>query len=118
MVYVVVLDCLVYFTTDYTWTYFFSHCNILRSLYAFYVFTQLGARSELSHIDRLSDSNALELKRLGIYFSRYGILHKFSVSEVVNFSTFPDFLEWFISRAQKYRLELAYQKLQRTQTIL
>ncbi|BAY28150.1 hypothetical protein NIES2100_79790 (plasmid) [Calothrix sp. NIES-2100] len=65
-------------------------------------FNQLMGYYVLSHIDRLSSSNTVELKRLGIYFSRYGILYQFNVAEVVKRETFPEFLKWFIARAQEY----------------
>jgi hypothetical protein len=42
-----------------------------------------------------------EVKRLGIYFSRYAYLHIISVENVINFSRFPQFLEWFRERANK-----------------
>jgi hypothetical protein len=42
-----------------------------------------------------------EVKRLGIYFSRYAYLHIISVENVIDFSRFPQFLEWFRERANK-----------------
>jgi hypothetical protein len=35
------------------------------------------------------------IKRLGIYFSRFGYLHTFAVDEVIDQETFPAFMEWF-----------------------
>lgn len=40
------------------------------------------------------------IRRLGIYFSRYGYLHVIPVRDVVNEKTLPRFLRWFEKRAQ------------------
>ncbi len=39
-----------------------------------------------------------EIKRLGIYFSRYAYLFVFNVTDVVNPATFPQFMDWFHKR--------------------
>ena len=41
----------------------------------------------------------IPINKLAIYFSRYGYLHVIQVSELVNMSTFPDFVQWFQHRA-------------------
>lgn len=56
----------------------------------------------LSVIDHKLGEDIIEPKRLGIYFSRFGILYQFNVEEVVNFETFPKFLDWFVARAGEY----------------
>ncbi|MBD0390627.1 MAG: hypothetical protein ICV54_30055 [Nostoc sp. C3-bin3] len=66
------------------------------------VFRQLMGYYTLSVIQRTLQEDAIELKRLGIFFSRFGMLYEFNVRDVVNFDTFPNFLDWFIARAQQY----------------
>lgn len=66
------------------------------------VFHQLMCYYILSVIQRKQEEDAIELKRLGIFFSRFGMLYEFNVRDVVNFDTFPNFLDWFIARAQQY----------------
>ncbi|MBC1238507.1 hypothetical protein [Nostoc sp. 2RC] len=63
---------------------------------------QLMGYYTLSVIEQMLEKDTVELKRLGIYFSRFGVLYEFNVEEVVNFEAFPKFLEWFIARAQEY----------------
>lgn len=63
---------------------------------------QLLGYYTLSVIDKRLGEDTIELKRLGIYFSRFGILYQFNVEEVVNFETFPKFLDWFVARAGEY----------------
>ena len=65
-------------------------------------FHQLMGYYTLSVIQRTLQEDAIELKRLGIFFSRFGMLYQINVRDVVNFDTFPNFLDWFISRAQQY----------------
>ncbi len=66
------------------------------------VFHQLMCYYTLSVIQRKQEEDAIELNRLGIFFSRFGMLYEFNVRDVVNFDTFPNFLDWFIERAQRY----------------
>lgn len=40
-----------------------------------------------------------EVKKLGIYFSRYSHLHVISVQDIIDENAFPRFLEWFKERA-------------------
>ncbi|MEH1930802.1 hypothetical protein [Nostoc sp.] len=65
-------------------------------------FDQLMGYYTLSVIEQKLEEDAIELKRLGIYFSRFGVLYQINVEDVVNFETFPKFLEWFIARAREY----------------
>lgn len=65
-------------------------------------FHQLMGYYTLSVIQRKQEEDAIELKRLGIYFSRFGVLYQFNVEDVVNFETFPKFLDWFIARGREY----------------
>jgi hypothetical protein len=52
--------------------------------------------SKLAGIDNAPTGH--ELKRLGIYFSRYAYLYQFDVSDVIEEETFPQFLDWFKRR--------------------
>ena len=65
-------------------------------------FNQLMGYYTLSVIERQLEEDAIELKHLGIYFSRFGVLYQFNVADVVNPETFPNFLEWFITRGREY----------------
>lgn len=48
-----------------------------------------------------------EIKRLGIYFSRYSHLHVINIEDIGDKNTFPRFLEWFKERAGKeYGLQI------------
>ena len=40
-----------------------------------------------------------KIKKLGIYFSRYGYLHTFKTEDIINENRFPEFMEWFKERA-------------------
>lgn len=66
------------------------------------VFHQLMCYYIMSVIQRKQEEDAIELKRLGIFFSRFGMLYEFNVRDVVNFDTFPNFLDWFIARGREY----------------
>lgn len=63
-------------------------------------FNQIIGYYTLSHIGGIDGApTGHEIKRLGIYFSRYAYLFVFNVSDVVNPQTFPQFLQWFQQRA-------------------
>lgn len=40
------------------------------------------------------------IKRVGIYFSRYGHLHTMNIEDIVDAARFPEFLKWFENRAR------------------
>jgi len=42
-----------------------------------------------------------EIKKLVIYFSRYGYLHLYKVEDIINENRFTKFLEWFKERARQ-----------------
>ena len=44
----------------------------------------------------------IEIYQLGIYFSRYGLLYKLRITDVIDENTIEDFLEWFKKTAKKY----------------
>lgn len=64
-------------------------------------FDQLLGYYTLSVIERRFDPDIEEIKRLGIYFSRYAYLYEFNVQDVINPKTFPQFVKWFEKRAQE-----------------
>ncbi len=66
-------------------------------------FDQLLGYYTLSVIERQFEPEIEPINQLGIYFSRYGYLHEFKVEEVINPNTFPQFVKWFIARAEEYR---------------
>ncbi len=44
-----------------------------------------------------------EIKKLGVYFSRYGYLHLYNIEDIIDENTFPEFIKWFKERAaQEY----------------
>ena len=44
-----------------------------------------------------------EIKKLGVYFSRYGYLHLYNIEDIIDENKFPEFIEWFKDRAtQEY----------------
>jgi hypothetical protein len=63
-------------------------------------FAQLIGYYTLSQIDEIDGASPQhEIKRLGVYFSRYAYLHLMNVEEVIDPQRFPQFLEWFKARA-------------------
>jgi len=42
-----------------------------------------------------------EIKKLGVYFSRYGYLHFYDIEDIIDEIKFPEFIEWFKERATK-----------------
>src|SRR3989338_393175 len=67
--------------------------DIFNQLIGYYVLYRIGG------IDALPRSR--KIKRLGIYFSRYGYLHVMRVCDIVNEGTLPRFVRWFRQRARK-----------------
>ncbi|MHA1221691.1 MAG: hypothetical protein ACTSP3_00255 [Candidatus Heimdallarchaeaceae archaeon] len=60
-------------------------------LIGYYILTLIGGVDGIKEIP--------EIKELGIYFSRYGKLVKFSVKEVINKQELEDFIKWFKEKA-------------------
>lgn len=59
-------------------------------------FNQLIGYYALSKIDQIDGTDRKqEIKRIGIYFSRYAYLHVIEVDQVIDPAKFPAFLEWF-----------------------
>jgi hypothetical protein len=63
-------------------------------LIGYYVLNDIGG------IDEIKDH--VKIKKLGIYYSRYGYLFTFNVSEVVSKKDFKEFTELFIDIAQGF----------------
>jgi len=40
-----------------------------------------------------------DIKSIAVYFSRHGYLHSIPLDEIINPLTFPDFIKWFVERA-------------------
>lgn len=65
-------------------------------------FNQLIGYYTLYKIDGIDGTQKQhEVKRLGIYFSRYAYLHVIPVEDVIDSSRFPQFVEWFKARVKE-----------------
>lgn len=54
----------------------------------------------LHHISGVGDLKPKPaIKKLAVYFSRYGYLHEIPVSELIDSTSFPNFVRWFGRRA-------------------
>ncbi len=53
-------------------------------------------------IQGMSDDN--KITKIGVYFSRHGYLHTYQVEDIINESTYLDFIEWFKERALEFCL--------------
>ena len=63
-------------------------------------FRQLMGYYALSQIEGIEGAPPEhEIKRLGIYFSRYAYFHVMNVEDLIDKQRFPQFLEWFKLRA-------------------
>lgn len=62
-------------------------------LLGYYVLHQFGGIGELEP--------KIEISKLGIYFSRHAYLHVFDLQDIINESTFHDFVQWFADRASQ-----------------
>ncbi len=65
--------------------------KIFNQLLGYYTLYRIGG------IRGMSPDN--QITKLGVYFSRHGYLHIYKVEEIINESTYPDFIEWFKKRA-------------------
>lgn len=67
-------------------------------------FNQLIGYYVLHRIGRVNEPTLQpEVSRVGIYFSRHGILHMLDLRNIVHEETFSDFVNWFIARAKQER---------------
>lgn len=62
-------------------------------LIGYYILYKIGK------VDGLSPQN--EITKIAIYFSRYGYLHIIDLVDVINYNTFPEFIERFKEEAMK-----------------
>jgi len=56
-------------------------------------------------INGMSENN--EIKKLGVYFSRYGYLHLYDIEDMIDETKFPEFIDWFKERASQQYGELS-----------
>lgn len=63
-------------------------------------FNQLIGYYALSCIGGIDDCGRGKIKHVAIYYARYGVLHRVSLSECHNRSALPKFLRWFQKRAR------------------
>ena len=54
----------------------------------------------LSKIGKVNDKYNPDIRYVGIYFSRYGILHRMPVSDIENATNFAKFTDWFAQAAK------------------
>lgn len=47
-----------------------------------------------------------QINKLAVYFSRFGYLYTFNVYDVVDWRTFPAFVDWFVNRAREEQLHI------------
>lgn len=45
-----------------------------------------------------------QITKLGVYFSRHGYLHTYKIEDLIDESTYPNFIEWFKKRALEFDL--------------
>ena len=58
-------------------------------------YSQLIGYYILSKLGKINESEDIQISRIGIYFSRHGILHTISSNEIENHPNFPKFVRWF-----------------------
>lgn len=70
--------------------------RIFNQLLGYYTLYRIGG------IQGMPPNN--QINRLGVYFSRHGYLHTFKVEDLINESTYLDFIAWFKKRALEFGL--------------
>ncbi|MBA7570013.1 hypothetical protein ES708_11758 [subsurface metagenome] len=65
--------------------------KIFNQLLGYYTLYRIGG------IQGMPSNN--QINWLGVYFSRHGYLHTYRVEDLINESTYPDFIAWFKKRA-------------------
>ena len=70
--------------------------KIFNQLLGYYTLYRIGG------IQGMPSSN--QINKLGVYFSRHGYLHTYKVEDLINESTYPDFIAWFKKRALEFGL--------------
>lgn len=70
------------------------------------MFNQLLGYYTLHIIGGIGDLDTKpSINRIGVYFSRHAYLHVVALDEVIDRSTYPDFVEWFATYALSHRLK-------------
>lgn len=67
--------------------------KIFNQLLGYYTLYRIGG------IQGMPSNN--QITKLGFYFSRHGYLHTYRVEDLINESTYPDFIAWFKKRAKQ-----------------
>ncbi len=70
--------------------------KIFNQLIGYYTLYRIGG------IQGMPSNN--QINKLGVYFSRHGYLHTYRVEDLINESTYLDFIAWFKKRALKFGL--------------
>jgi hypothetical protein len=65
------------------------------------IFNQVIGYYVLSHIGGLDGCSRAGIKHVGVYYARYGILHRIQVSNCTAHSELPTFVRWFTNRARR-----------------
>ena len=68
-----------------------------------YDYCQIIGYFLLHNIGGIDERKEIEIKRLGLYYSRYGYLFLFDVYDITDRKSLLQFLEWFEARIKKYR---------------
>lgn len=79
----IVDDTLIDFKTTKYLSFTQDHYN---QLIGYYILSKLG---------KINESEDIPISRIGIYFSRHGILHTISADEIENHQNFPKFVDVF-----------------------
>jgi hypothetical protein len=65
------------------------------------VFNQVIGYFALSCIGGVDGCSRLAIKHVGVYYARYGLLHKIPIDDCISRGELPNFLRWFTRRAGK-----------------
>lgn len=67
--------------------------DYINQLVGYYILYKIG---EIHGIK--NKKKDVEVLKLGIYFSRFGILKVFYIEDIINLDTLPEFIQWFIEQ--------------------
>lgn len=68
------------------------------------IFNQVIGYFALSCIGGVDGCTRVAIKHVGVYYARYGILHRIPIASCIAHSELPAFLRWFAKRAKTPRL--------------
>jgi len=77
------------------------------------VFNQLVGYYVLSCIGEIDGCPRDSISTLGVYFSRYGILHQLKIADCIERSRIPAVLKWFKDHAEEFNKEDIKQRLEK-----